>query len=897
MSFLQNLDPQWVEDLYRRWQQNPDDVPADWRGFFAGYAFAEESGAPAGVCIDPDFALKQSGVQSLIYRYRDIGHLLACTDPLNPCPISHPFLDLANFGLTTADLDTIFHTRRFFKPHATLREILEVMQQTYCRSLGVEFMHIQDPDEREWLKERMENTRNRPSFSAEEKWDILEKLQQAVFFEQFLHRKFLGQKRFSLEGAETLIPILHSLVKAANRQDIRDMVLGMAHRGRLNVLANIFCKPLENIFAEFQDNLQYAFVGEGDVKYHKGFSCDFPPVGHHGLHLSLASNPSHLEAVDGVVLGKSRARQDYYHLDGEAVLPLLIHGDAAFAGQGMVAETLNLSQLEGYAVGGTLHIVINNQIGFTTAAPEARSTHYATDVAKMLQVPVFHVHGEDPEAAVYAAQLALDYRNRFAKDVVLELICYRRQGHNEGDEPAFTQPLMVEKIKARPSVHGIYAQRLIAEGVSKDAVKELAAGIVARLEQALERQQSPPDAGFSGKWKDIRREYGATDDIATAVPAARLRELAARLIQVPDGFSLHPKIEKFLEQRHEAIKEGEGIDWANAETLAFACLLAEGHSVRLSGQDSRRGTFSQRHAALFDTQTGKPFMPLQTLAVKEARFDCYNSMLSEAAVLGFEYGYALESPYGLVIWEAQFGDFVNGAQVIIDQFIVSSGSKWDRMCGLVMFLPHGYEGQGAEHSSARIERFLQLCANDNIQVCYPSTPAQFFHLLRRQLKQPFRRPLVVFTPKSLLRHPACRSSLEDLSSGRFDEIIPDQNVDPKDIRRVLVCSGKIFFELQARRDELERRDVALVRVEQLYPLRTDLLEKVLKPFEKVKDVFWVQEEPRNNGAWSFIAPHLARILGRHVAYVGRAESAAPAVGSHRLFKQQQEELLDKAFNS
>lgn len=897
MSFLQNLDPQWVENLYRRWQQNPDDVPADWRAFFAGYVFAEESGAPAGECIDPDFALKQSGVQSLIYRYRDIGHLLACTDPLNPCPISHPFLDLANFGLTSADLDTVFHTRCFFKAHATLREILEVMQQTYGRSLGVEFMHIQDPDEREWLKERMESTRNRPTFSAEEKWEILEKLQQAVFFEQFLHRKFLGQKRFSLEGAETLIPVLHSLVKAANRQDIRDLVLGMAHRGRLNVLANIFCKPLETIFAEFQDNLQYAFVGEGDVKYHKGFSCDIAAVGRHGLHLSLASNPSHLEAVNGVVLGKSRARQDYYNSDGQAVLPLLIHGDAAFAGQGMVAETLNLSQLEGYAVGGTLHIVINNQIGFTTAAPEARSTHYATDVAKMLQVPIFHVHGEDPEAAVYAAQLALDYRNRFARDVVVEILCYRRQGHNEGDEPAFTQPIMVEKIKARPSVHGLYAQRLIAEGVSKDAVKELAAGIVARLEQALEKKTETPEGGFSGKWKDIRREYGTADDIDTAVPATRLRELASRLIQVPDGFSLHPKIEKFLEQRYDAVKQGEGLDWANAEALAFASLLAEGHSVRLSGQDCRRGTFSQRHAALFDTETGKPFMPLQTVAAEGARFDCYNSMLSEAAVLGFEYGYAIESPYGLVIWEAQFGDFANGAQVIIDQFIVSSGSKWDRMCGLVMFLPHGYEGQGAEHSSARIERFLQLCASDNIQVCYPSTPAQFFHLLRRQLKQPFRRPLVVFTPKSLLRHPDCRSSLEDLSSGRFDEIIPDQTVDPKDIGRVLVCSGKIFFELQARRNELERRDVALVRVEQLYPLRTDLLEKALKPYTQVKDIVWVQEEPRNNGAWFFIAPQLARILGRHVAYVGRAESAAPAVGSHRLFKQQQEELLDKAFNS
>ncbi|WP_305042306.1 2-oxoglutarate dehydrogenase E1 component [Geoalkalibacter sp.] len=897
MPFVHNLDPRWIEDLYRRWRHNPAEVGEDWRAFFAGFALAEESGVCPRSCVDPEFALKQSGVQSLIYRYRDIGHLLACTDPLNPCPISHPLLDLANFGLTGTDLDTVFHTRRFPKPHATLREILEVMQQTYCRSVGVEFMHIQDPDERQWLKDRMESTRNRPTFSAEEKRTILEQLLRAGLFEQFLHRKFLGQKRFSLEGAETLIPVLHSLVDAANRLDIRDLVLGMAHRGRLNVLANIFHKPLETIFAEFQDNLQYAFVGDGDVKYHKGFSCDIPPVGRHGLHLSLASNPSHLEAVDGVVVGKSRARQDYYGSDGEAVLPLLIHGDAAFAGQGMVAETLNLSQLEGYAVGGTLHIVINNQIGFTTAAPEARSTHYATDVAKMLQIPVFHVHGEDPEAAVHAARLAFEYRNRFAKDAVVELICYRRQGHNEGDEPAFTQPLMVEKIKARPPVHELYAERLVEEGVARSEVDALSAGILARLDKALEGEQPQPDGGFHGKWKDIRRAYGPTDDVPTAVPAERLRALAERLVEVPEGFSLHPKLDKFLRQRLDAVKDGTGIDWANAEALAFAGLLAEGHSVRLSGQDSRRGTFSQRHAALFDMENGRPYLPLQAVAAEGARFHCYNSMLSEAAVLGFEYGYAIESPYGLVIWEAQFGDFANGAQVIIDQFIVSSGSKWDRMCGLVMFLPHGYEGQGAEHSSARIERFLQLCANDNLQVCYPTTPAQLFHLLRRQLKQPFRRPLVVFTPKSLLRHPACRSTLHDLSAGRFREILADTETDPARVRRVLVCSGKVYYDLAARRAELKNAEVALIRVEQLYPLRRDLLAEVLKPYARVPDIFWVQEEPRNNGAWSFMAPHLARALGRHVRYIGRAEAAAPAVGSHRLFKQQQEELLAAAFGS
>ncbi|WP_429886135.1 2-oxoglutarate dehydrogenase E1 component [Geoalkalibacter halelectricus] len=895
MAFIHNLDPAWLEDLYRRWQRDPEEVGEQWSAFFAGFDLAEQGAAAA--CLDPEFALKQSGVQSLIYRYRDLGHLLACTDPLNPCPVSHPLLDLANFGLSDADLDRVFHTRRFHKTQASLREILSVMRETYCRFVGVEFMHIQNPEERQWLKERMEGVRNQPAFSAEEKWRILEQLQQAALFEEFLHRRFLGQKRFSLEGAETLIPVLHAVVAAANRADIRDLVLGMAHRGRLNVLANIFQKPLENIFAEFQDNLEYAFVGEGDVKYHKGYSCDIAPVGRHGLHLSLASNPSHLEAVDPVVEGKSRARQDYYGGGGETVLPVLIHGDAAFSGQGMVAETLNLSQLEGYATGGTLHIVLNNQIGFTTLPPEARSTCYATDIAKMLQIPVFHVHGENPEAAVYAALLAFDYRNRYAKDVVVEIICYRRQGHNEGDEPAFTQPLMYEKIKQRPAVHDLYARHLIEEGVAEEDVEALAKGYLERLEQAMDRPQAERDGGFHGKWKDIRRDYEPADEVETAVSAEQLRRLADQLARVPEGFSLHPKIEKFLERRREAIDKGEGIDWANAEALAFASLLAEGHSVRLSGQDSRRGTFSQRHSALFDMETGKDYVPLAHLGAEGAAFRCHNSMLSEAAVLGFEYGYAIESPYGLVIWEAQFGDFVNGAQVIIDQFIVSSGSKWDRMCGLVMFLPHGYEGQGAEHSSARIERFLQLCANDNIQVCYPSTPAQFFHLLRRQLKQPFRRPLVVFTPKSLLRHSACRSSLDDLSSGRFQEIIADVPADPARIKKLLLCTGKIYFELQERRADLEREDVAIVRIEQLYPLRTDLLAALLEPWREVPEIAWVQEEPRNNGAWSYINGPLARLLKRHPQYVGRDEAAAPAVGSHRLFNKQQNALLEAAFGA
>ena len=760
MNFLHNLSPQWLDDQYRRWRQDPAAVGADWQAFFSGFEFAGTEPAAA-----TDQAIKEAAVQSLLYRYRDLGHLLACTDPLSACRSEHPLLTLESFGLDAGDLDTVFTVKRFLKERASLREILAVLRDTYCRTIGVEFMHIQDPAERQWLKDRMEQGRNRPAFDRSRQLQILAKLQEATLFETFLHRHFLGQKRFSLEGGETIIPLLDAVVAGAAGLGFRDLILGMPHRGRLNVLANIFRKPFATLFAEFQDNLEYNFVGEGDVKYHKGFSCDLDfPAG--SLHLTMASNPSHLEAVDPVVEGKVRARQDYYGENGtQQVLPVLIHGDAAFAGQGIVAETLNLSQLEGYGTGGTLHIVLNNQIGFTTAPHDARSTFYATDVAKMLMVPIFHVHGEDPEAAVYLAELALDYRQAFGKDVILEIICYRRQGHNEGDEPYFTQPLMYDKIKDRPPVHELYGERLVEAGVEKAAIEESAQAIDERLEQALaEGGNQDPDRGFLGKWSKVERDWSPAAP-ETAVNVERLRELGRQLAVIPADFHPHPKIAKLLERRLEAIEQGEEIDWGNAETMAFATLLAEGHSVRLSGQDSRRGTFNHRHAVLIDIETGMQYVPLVTVTDKEAVFRVYNSMLSEAAVLGFEYGYSLETPFGLTIWEAQFGDFANGAQVIIDQFISSSETKWDRCSGVTLFLPHGYEGQGAEHSSARIERYLQLCADHNLQVVYPSTPAQFFHLLRRQVKLPYRRPLIVFTPKSLLRLPACRSTLEELADG------------------------------------------------------------------------------------------------------------------------------------
>jgi 2-oxoglutarate dehydrogenase E1 component len=893
MTFLQNLSPQWLEEQYRLWLQSPESLEPEWRSFFAGFDLGRETPLELAHPDLPE-ALKSSGVQSLIYRYRDIGHIIACTDPLSPCTLSHPHLDLAAFDLSEADLDTVFHTRRFHKNSATLREILETMQETYCRSIGVEFMYIQEPAERQWLIDRMEPVRNRPDMDREEQLHLLAKLQEATLFEEFLHRRFLGQKRFSLEGGEALIVSLDQAISHGAGTGIREVVIGMAHRGRLNVLANILGKPLANIFAEFEDNLLHGVVGEGDVKYHKGYSSDRElPVGER-LHLSLAFNPSHLEAVDPVVEGKSRARQDRRGGSGKKeVLPILIHGDAAFAGQGMVAETLNLSQLEGYGTGGTLHIVLNNQIGFTTLPADARSTRYATDVARMLMVPIFHVHGEDPEAVAWVAKLALDYRQTYGRDVVIEIICYRRHGHNEGDEPAFTQPLMYEQIKQRPAPHLLYAARLQEQGDKKEIISEMAAGYSSSLEAAIGQEAVAGDGGFGGDWSGVSREY-KPDGAATDVPSDVLTGLAEKLTVFPKDFTPHPKLVTLYRKRLEAVQQGKGIDWGNAEALAFATLLKEGTPVRLSGQDSRRGTFNHRHAVLHDIHNDTSYTPLAVL--NGALFRIYDSMLSENAVLGFEYGYSVATPEGLTIWEAQFGDFANGAQVIIDQFIASGESKWDRACGVVLFLPHGYDGNGAEHSSARIERFLSLCAENNLQIANPTTPAQLFHLLRRQMKQSFRKPLIVFTPKNLLRHPACVSSLGDFTSDGFREVLAD-TIAPDGVTTLLLCSGKIYYELLEKRESTGRTDLAIVRIEQLYPLRMDLLKEVLASYAKVQSFCWVQEEPVNMGAWPFLRYHLTELTGSEPAYIGRPAAAAPAIGSHRLHGEEQARIIEEAFQT
>ena len=898
MNFLENVTPEWLDNQYRRWLEAPESLDTLWQAFFSGFDLAEGGVSPPGPHPDRqscvDCSMKQAGVAALIYRYRDIGHLLACTDPLQACALSHPLLDLTNFGLDEADLDTTFITSDFHLQRATLKQIVASLRETYCRSIGVEFMHIQEPAEQQWLKDRMEPCSNRTALTPQDQQAILKQLTDAALFETFLHRRFVGQKRFSLEGGEALIVFLERIVQAAAVSGLKELVLGMAHRGRLNVLANVLGKPLPTICAEFADNLELGFVGEGDVKYHKGFDSDRLLPDGSRMHLTMAFNPSHLEAVNPVVEGKCRARQDRLGADGKRrLLPVLIHGDAAFAGQGLVAEIMNLSQLEGYGTGGTVHVVLNNQIGFTTLPADARSTRYATDVARMLMIPVFHVHGDDPEAVAHVAGIAMEYRQAFGRDVVIEINCYRRHGHNEGDEPAFTQPLMYGWIKNHPPLHRLYAERLVAAGMAAGIPGGMEQEADARLQAALKAPAEPVGLGFTSEWHGMQRDY-APVSVATGVRQNILKSLTEELTGVPTGFTPHPKIAALLQKRLQAVQSGVGIDWGNAETLAYATLLIEGTDIRLSGQDSRRGTFNHRHAVLHDITNGSTHTPLSALAQRTGRFSVYDSLLSENAVLGFEYGYSVSSPQPLVIWEAQFGDFANGAQVIIDQFIAAGETKWDRSCGLVMMLPHGFEGQGAEHSSARIERYLQLCAGNNLLVVNPTTPAQVFHLLRRQVRLPFRKPLVIFTPKGYLRHPACVSTLDDLSAGSFREIMPDTG-DGSGVTTVLLCSGKVYYDLVEHREKEQRRDVTIIRVEQFYPLRTDLLGAEVARYRSAAVWRWVQEEPANMGGWSFLKPELEKLLGREPAYAGRPAAAAPATGSHRTHKAEQDALIAAAF--
>ncbi len=886
-----------LEDAYERWRRDPLSVDESWRYFFEGFELGNARSGVAGV--DTSF---QTGIVRLIDEYRELGHFLARLDPLGEQRTSHPLLELSEFGLGDGDLDRTFDTSHFVGlPSATLRQLLAALRETYCRTIGVEYMHIQDTRVRRWLQDKIEPRRNRPNFGRDKKLGVLKELYYAEMFERFLHTRYVGQKRFSLEGAETLIPVLEAVVELAPELGVREIVMGMAHRGRLNVLGNTLRKPNEVIFAEFEENYVPESVdGDGDVKYHLGFSSDRTTRAGKQIHLSLTPNPSHLEAVDPVVEGRTRAKQRLYRdAERKRGIPLLIHGDAAFAGQGLVAETLNLSQLAGYTTGGTVHIIINNQIGFTTSPKDARSTPYCTDVAQMIQVPIFHVNAEDPEAAVFVAELALEFRQTFGRDVVIDLFCYRRHGHNEGDEPAFTQPLMYEKIRDRPTLTEVYTEQLILEGdLTVDESEAVRDRFQAKLQKALEEArtgalQRVGMRSFSGVWTGITPQY-AHKPVETGVPYETLKAVAEALHRVPPGFEVHPKIAKILEARRKEFEERRPIEWSFAEALAFGSLLLDGVTVRLSGQDSGRGTFSQRHAVLYDAHTGAPYYPLTALNNRKAVFHAYDSLLSEAAVLGFEFGYSLDDPEALVLWEAQFGDFANGAQVIIDQFLAASYSKWQRDSGLVLLLPHGYEGQGPEHSSAKPERFLQLCAEDNMQVVSPSTPAQYFHVLRRQMKRGFRKPLVVMTPKSLLRLKACVSPPDDLVGGRFHEVLDDAQADPARVRRVVMCAGKVYYELLERRSQEESgAGVALVRLEQFYPLHEEMLGKVLGRYRKAREWVWAQEESQNMGAWSFLEPRL-RALGYEARYVGRDASASPATGSRQVHLREQKELVEAA---
>ncbi len=857
------------------------------------FQWAEDRAVEPGV--------KEERLAQLIRSYRVRGHLLAQTNPLKEDWEYHPDLDPSHYGFTIWDLDRHFYTGGVGEYHrASLRQVLEVLWDTYCGPVGVEFMHIQDPERRRWIRERMESTRARASLTPEQKRRIYQKLLEAELFEQFLHRKFVGHKRFSLEGGETFLPLLDILLQGAVDLGVEYVVIGMAHRGRLNVLANLVGKPLRRIFDEFEgEGDSLSFHGSGDVKYHLGARGLYQhPWGTKSLQLLLASNPSHLEAVDPVVEGMARALQDQLgDSQHERVLPILVHGDAAFSGQGIVAETLNLSKLAGYTTGGTVHIIINNQIGFTTEPVDARSMVYPTDVAKMIQAPIFHVNGDDPEAAATAALLALEYRMTFHEDVVIDLFCYRKYGHNEADEPTYTQPLLYKRIRHHPPVRQLYRLSLMREGLlTEDEDAKLSNEYLHQLNAAFAERRLPTVSAAPSVSSEALLQ-----PVSTAVPLSQLQLVAAALGRLPEGFHLHPKLKELVQYRSQILQNGT-VDWATAELLAFGTLLLEGFPVRLSGQDSRRGTFSQRHAVLIDVETEDEYIPLNHIIPQQkATLSIYDSPLSELAVLGFEYGYSTQNPHGLVLWEAQFGDFANGAQVIIDQFISSGEDKWGQQSHLVLLLPHGYEGQGPEHSSARIERYLQLCAQNNMYVCIPTTPAQYFHLLRRQLLSSVQKPLIVFTPKSLLRHPLVVSPVNSFTNDFFHEVLDDPaSLVPEEVERVILCSGKVFYELWEYREQKQRWDTALIRIEQLYPLHVAQLTTVLSRYPRAKTFFWVQEEPENMGAWSHIALSFHRFLPMTsplLRCVSRSSSASPATGSYLRHEREQRSLVEQAFTA
>ncbi len=922
-SFIANAHPGYIETLYKRYQKDPLSVDESWASFFKGFEYALSQSADtafakqapehtqaAELPEDEQHIYKELRVFSLILAYRLRAHLLSTTNPIKQRKDRKPHLELENFELSEADLDTPFlAAKEIDMPGpAPLREILQRLHHIYCGNIGFEYYFIQDREKRIWLRTHIEKQRpDDYGLSMEEKRRILEKLNGAVQFEKFLHTKYVGQKRFSLEGGETTIPALDGIINEVAARGAEEVVIGMAHRGRLNVLANIMGKTYEQIFNEFEGTaVPDQRFGDGDVKYHLGFSSQVETPFGKKIHLKLVPNPSHLESVDPVVEGFTRAKGELlYEKDFRRILPILIHGDAALAGQGVVYETVQMSQLDGYFTGGTIHFVINNQIGFTTNFEEARSSTYSTGVAGVVQAPVFHVNGDDPEAVLFVCKMAVEYRQKFQSDVFIDMVCYRKHGHNEGDDPRFTQPEMYKIIAKHPNPRELYVQKLTQRGLLDKALAEQTEKafweeLQKRFDEVREKPLPYEYQEYEQAWRNLRKTVSPKDfesSPATGIPKARAEELLDKLLHLPKGFTPHGKVNRLLKQKLKLRQAGK-LDWAMAEWLAYASLLVEGYDIRISGQDVERGTFSHRHALFFDAQTYKPYNRFSELAKKQGTFRIYNSLLSEFGVLGFEYGYSLATPNTLVIWEAQFGDFVNGAQTIIDQYISAAESKWRRMSGLCMFLPHGYEGQGPEHSNGRMNRFLQLCAEYNMTVANCTEPANFFHLLRRQLHRPFRKPLIVMTPKSLLRHPAVISSLEEFEGkSHFREILDDTlfktTASAKKVKRVLFCTGKIYYDLLAEREKNGRNDVAIVRLEQLYPFPKKQWNLLLKKYTKAEYV-WVQEEPANMGAWSYLLTTLHED-NTPLRRISRKPSASPATGHKKLHDQEQQEIIQKAF--
>lgn len=895
-SYLSNADGAVIEDYYQRYINDPDSVSEGWRKFFEGFEFARKN---YDTDVPENFN-KEFKVLDLINGYRTRGHLFTKTNPVRARRTYRPTLDIENYGLEQADLETVFQAgNEVGIGPAKLKDIIDHLQQTYCDSIGVEYMYIRKPEEVAWIREKIE-LKNRPKFSEKDKKHILHKLNQAVVFEKFLHTKFVGQKRFSLEGNEALIPALDAVVEKGADIGIKEFIIGMAHRGRLNVLANIFNKTYEKIFSEFEGKEYEDNLFDGDVKYHLGYSCDVKTDNGHDVHMTLAPNPSHLETVGPVVEGITRSKLDTYLKDEKKIVPIIIHGDAAIAGQGVVYEVVQMAQLDGYRVGGTLHIVVNNQIGFTTNYIDGRSSTYCTDVAKVTLSPVLHVNGDDVEAVIQAIQFAIEYRQTFHKDVFIDILGYRKYGHNEGDEPKFTQPLLYKAIGKHKNPRDLYLDKLINEGIiSKEKASEqenvFNQLLQERLDDAKQIERATVSHFLNRTWQGV--EVSDEDSFLTSPDTSydkkKLIKLADKINSLPKDKKFINKLARLFEARKQMIKD-DNLDWAMGELLAYATLLADKHPIRFSGQDVERGTFSHRHAVVKVEDSEEEYTPLNNISEDQAPLYIYNSLLSEYGVLGFEYGYAMASPNALTIWEAQFGDFNNGAQIIIDQFLSAAEEKWKTQNGLVMLLPHGYEGQGAEHSSGRMERFLQLCAEDNMQIANCSTPANFFHILRRQLKWNFRKPLVVFTPKSLLRHPKCVSTIDELAKGKFQEVIDDAAAKAKDVDTLVFCTGKFYYDLLAKKEEIDAENIALVRLEQLYPLPFNQIEEIVKKYSKAKKIIWAQEEPENMGAWSHLMRHLSHL---NLEVISLTESGAPATGSSKAHVVRHTAIIDKLFEN